>query len=71
MFRHVAIIRLDPWFGRKNTFCATPCWISQFTMIEGGGTRSRFTVMCGGFGVCWVWRMLVVGPLAWRLQALL
>jgi hypothetical protein len=20
MFRYVAIIRLDPWFGRKNTF---------------------------------------------------
>jgi hypothetical protein len=36
-----------------------------------GGTKSRFTECGGFFGVCWVCRMFDVGPLAWRLQAVL
>jgi hypothetical protein len=76
MFRHRAIIRLDPRVGRKYILLCNALLDKSIAMI-GGGTRSRFTVMCGGFGVCWVWRILIgtsvwiVRQSAWRLWALL
>jgi hypothetical protein len=70
MFRHMAIIRLDPLDWEKNTFCNALLGKSIYNDC-GGETRSRFTVECGGFGMCWVCRIFVVGPLAWRPQALL
>jgi hypothetical protein len=108
MFRHVAIVRLDPLvlrekkcflqlpvnlqscfdiikkekqlhvsarghrqvgffgFARKNAFCNALLFYNGWR-----GERDLFLQSVGVFlGVCCVCRILVVGPLAWRLQAL-
>jgi hypothetical protein len=67
MFRHVTIVRLDPLVLReKNAFCN-----ALLIYNDWGGGRDLVLQSVGVFfGVCWVCRMLV-GPLAWRLQALL
>jgi hypothetical protein len=59
MFRHVAIVRLDPFVLReKNAFCNALLIYNH----GGGGTRSRFTecgvgLACAGYVEC----LLLVG----------